>query len=47
MHHALEALRDARDHLQNADAIFKGHRDAAIEQANKAIKQIEDALAAG
>jgi hypothetical protein len=44
MHHALERLKFARKELDNADAIFGGHRDDAIEHTDKAIKQIEEGL---
>jgi hypothetical protein len=44
LHHALDHLREARDELKSADAIFGGHRDRAIEHTTKAIRQVEDAL---
>jgi len=46
MQHALRNLRDARTELQNADPIFAGHREAALNHANAAIKQLEDGISA-
>jgi chromosome segregation ATPase len=44
MHHALERLKDAKGELENAEAIFGGHRDEAISRTDKAIKQVEDGI---
>jgi DNA repair exonuclease SbcCD ATPase subunit len=44
LHAAMERLREARDELQNADPVFAGHRDKAMEHLNKAIKQLEDSV---
>jgi hypothetical protein len=41
---ALEELREARKELKEADHDFKGHRDEAIEDCNRAIKQLEICL---
>jgi hypothetical protein len=43
---ALDRLHDAREQLQAAEDVFKGHRDEALEQTNKAIQQIEEAMEA-
>lgn len=47
LHHALDALHHAKDELQKADDIFKGHRAAALDQVDRAIHQIDDAVRAG
>jgi hypothetical protein len=41
---AIEELREARKELKEADHDFKGHRDEAIEDCDKAIKQLEICL---
>jgi hypothetical protein len=44
MHHALERLQGARTELDAADKIFGGHRDAAIDHTDRAIKQLQDGI---
>ncbi|HVS34563.1 MAG TPA: twin-arginine translocation signal domain-containing protein [Gemmataceae bacterium] len=41
LHHALDALRDAREELKNADYTFKGHKAKAIDSINDAIDQVK------
>jgi hypothetical protein len=41
IHAAIDALRNARAHLQEAKHDFGGHRDAAIQAVNQAIEQLE------
>jgi hypothetical protein len=44
IHKAIQELREARKELKEADHDFKGHRDEAIEDCDKAIKQLEICL---
>jgi hypothetical protein len=44
IHKATEELREARKELKEADHDFKGHRDEAVEDCDKAIKQLEICL---
>jgi len=44
IHEALHALKNARDHLQNANHDFGGHRDAALRACDAAIEQLHLAL---
>ncbi len=39
--HALESLRQAREHMQNAEGEFHGHRAKAIEHIDAAIHEAE------
>jgi hypothetical protein len=41
VHEALEALRNAREHMAHAEGEFHGHRDKAIEHINGAIHEAE------
>ena len=47
MRKALHDLRAARDSLSDAEPIFKGHRDKAIDHVDQAIQQCQDALNGG
>lgn len=47
LRHAMRRLREAREQLDAADPIFKGHREQAIDQTDKAIHQIEQAIKDG
>jgi len=38
---ALESLRAAREHLNNAEHDFHGHRAAALNHVNEAIKEAQ------
>ena len=44
IHAAIRELREARKELKEADHDFGGHRVEAIEEIDKAIKQLELAL---
>jgi hypothetical protein len=44
MHHAIEALRTAKEALEHADREYHGHRTQAIEATNEAIHHVEEAL---
>jgi phosphoketolase len=44
VHHALDRLREARTELDNADKIFAGHREKAIEETDHAIHQLEEGI---
>ena len=44
VHHALDRLREARAELDNADKIFGGHREKAIEETDHAIHQLEEGI---
>jgi hypothetical protein len=44
IHRAIVELREARKELKEADHDFKGHRDEAVEDVDKAIKQLEVCL---
>lgn len=44
---ALEALRSAKNHLQEAEADKAGHRVKAIDHVNAAITEVEAGIAAG
>jgi hypothetical protein len=46
LHVALYELRHARTDLKNAGTNFGGHKKAALEALNDAIKQVEEALEA-
>lgn len=41
IHEAIEAMRSAREHLQQAQGNFHGHRQKAIEHLNSAIHEAE------
>jgi hypothetical protein len=41
IHEALEAMRDAKHHLEGAEHDFHGHRVKAIEHLNQAIREAE------
>jgi hypothetical protein len=41
VHEALEAMRDAKRHLETADHDFHGHRVKAIEHLSRAIREAE------
>ena len=47
MRKALHDLHAARDSLSNAEPIFKGHRDKALDHVDQAIQQCTDALNGG
>jgi hypothetical protein len=47
MRKALHDLHQARESLNDAEPIFKGHRDKAIDHVDQAIHQCEDALNGG
>ena len=47
MQAALEALRNAKKHLEEAEADKAGHRVKAIEHVNAAITETEAGIAAG
>jgi hypothetical protein len=44
IHKAIVALQAARMDLQHADHDFGGHRQAAMEECDKAIAQLREAL---
>jgi hypothetical protein len=44
IHRAIAELREARKELKEADHDFKGHRDEAVEEVDKAIRQLEICL---
>ncbi len=44
VHRALDRLREARKELDAADRIFAGHREKAMEEADRAIKQLEEGI---
>jgi Skp family chaperone for outer membrane proteins len=41
VHEALEAMRNAREHMSHAEGEFHGHRDKAIEHLDAAIHEAE------
>ena len=41
VHEAIEALHNAREHMQHAEGEFHGHRDKAIEHIDGAIREAE------
>jgi hypothetical protein len=41
VHEAIEALRNAREHMTHAEGEFHGHRDKAIEHIDQAIHEAE------
>jgi hypothetical protein len=41
MHHALDALRDAREELDKAHEDFHGHKDEAMKAIDEAIRQLK------
>jgi hypothetical protein len=41
VHEALEAMRNARDHMQHAEGEFHGHRAKAVEHLDAAIHEAE------
>ena len=41
VHEAIEAMRNAREHLQQAQGNFHGHREKAIEHLDAAIHEAE------
>jgi hypothetical protein len=41
IHEALEAMRNAKHHLETAAHDFNGHRVKAIEHLNRAIREAE------
>lgn len=45
IHAAVEALREAREELKSAAHDFCGHRAEALEQVDRAIKQLHEAEA--
>jgi len=47
MQAALEALKNAKMHLNEAEADKAGHRKNAIEHVDKAIKEVEAGIKAG
>jgi len=42
VHEAIEAMRNAREHLQHAEGEFHGHRAKAIEHLDAAIHEAEE-----
>jgi hypothetical protein len=44
---ALEALKNAKKHLDEAEADKEGHRKKAIELVENAIKEVEQGIKAG
>jgi hypothetical protein len=44
LHGALDRLREARKELEDADHIFGGHREHAIDETDRAIHQLEEGL---
>ncbi len=41
VHEAIEAMRNAREHLAHAEGEFHGHREKAIEHLDRAIHEAE------
>lgn len=41
VHEAIEAMRNARDHMAHAEGEFHGHRDKAIEHLDAAIHEAQ------
>ncbi len=41
VHEALEAMRAARHHMEQAEPIFQGHREEAIKHLDMAIHEAE------
>lgn len=41
IHEAIEAMRNAREHLQRAEGNYHGHREKAIEHLDRAIHEAE------
>ena len=41
---AEQELKIARDHLQAADPAYEGHRHAAIEHVDQALREIREAI---
>jgi len=41
---AEQELKIARDHLQAADPAYEGHRHAAIEHIDRALREIREAI---
>ena len=46
MEAALHSLQEARRHLEKADPVFAGHRDAAIRHVDAAIEEVHAAFRA-
>jgi hypothetical protein len=44
MHHALDRLREARQELENAEDIFRGHKEEALDHVDRAIDQVKTGL---
>lgn len=42
VHEAIEAMRNAREHLEHAEGEFHGHRAKAIEHLDAAIHEAEE-----
>jgi len=42
VHEALEAMRNAKDHMEHAEGDFHGHRAKAIEHLDMAIHEAEE-----
>jgi hypothetical protein len=42
VHEAIEAMRNAREHLAHAEGEFHGHREKALEHLDKAIHEAEE-----
>ncbi len=42
---AIRALEDAREYMRSARTDFCGHRDKAIEETDRAIRQMREAAA--
>jgi hypothetical protein len=42
VHEAIEAMRNAKDHLEHAEGEFHGHRAKAIDHLNQAIHEAEE-----
>jgi Skp family chaperone for outer membrane proteins len=42
VHEAIDAMRNAREHLAHAEGEFHGHREKALEHLDKAIHEAEE-----
>ena len=42
VHEAIEAMRNAREHLAHAEGEFHGHREKALEHLDRAIHEAEE-----
>jgi hypothetical protein len=44
IHHAIQALENAKHHLEGAQHDFGGHRVKAVEHINQALGELKEAL---